>query len=118
MKKPIITLLAATVTLAAAAVPAKRGVLSVTQPDGTEMPVLLMGDEFRHIYLTVDSLPLTTGADGFMQYALYDDNAGRLRASGVRAAAASRRPSADEQEDKAPRTPPPTPARHRSRRQA
>ena len=68
MKKPIITLLAATVTLAAAAVPAKRGVLSVTQPDGTEMPVLLMGDEFRHIYLTVDSLPLTTGADGFMQY--------------------------------------------------
>ena len=48
MKRPIITLLAATVTLAAAAVPAKRGVLSVTQPDGTEMPVLLMGDEFRH----------------------------------------------------------------------
>ena len=92
MKKPIITLLAATVTLAAAAVPAKRGVLSVTQPDGTEMPVLLMGDEFRHIYLTVDSLPLTTGADGFMQYALYDDNAGRLRASGVGGPRACPRP--------------------------
>ncbi len=38
MKKPIITLLAATVTLAAAAVPAKRGVLSVTQPDGQKCP--------------------------------------------------------------------------------
>ncbi|MBJ2167109.1 MAG: M6 family metalloprotease domain-containing protein [Muribaculaceae bacterium] len=105
MKKPIITLLAATVTLAAAAVPAKRGVLSVTQPDGTEMPVLLMGDEFRHIYLTVDSLPLTTGADGFMQYALYDDNAGRLRASGVRASADARLRSAAEHEVIATLTP-------------
>lgn len=105
MKKPIITLLAATVTLAAAAVPAKRGVLSVTQPDGTEMPVLLMGDEFRHIYLTVDSLPLTTGADGFMQYALYDDNAGRLRASGVRASADARLRSTAEHEVIATLTP-------------
>ena len=105
MKRPIITLLAATVTLAAAAVPAKRGVLSVTQPDGTEMPVLLMGDEFRHIYLTVDSLPLTTGADGFMQYALYDDNAGRLRASGVRASADARLRSAVEHEVIATLTP-------------
>lgn len=105
MKKPIITLLAATVTLAAAAVPAKRGVLSVTQPDGTEMPVLLMGDEFRHIYLTVDSLPLTTGADGFMQYALYDDNTGRLRASGVRASADARLRSTAEHEVIATLTP-------------
>ena len=113
MKKPIITLLAATVTLAAAAVPAKRGVLSVTQPDGTEMPVLLMGDEFRHIYLTVDSLPLTTGADGFMQYALYDDNAGRLRASGVRASADARHRSAAEHQVIATRTPRTTrPAKH------
>lgn len=105
MKRPIITLLAATVTLAAAAVPAKRGVLSVTQPDGTEMPVLLMGDEFRHIYLTVDSLPLTTGADGFMQYALYDDNTGRLRASGVRASADARLRSTAEHEVIATLTP-------------
>ncbi len=105
MKRPIITLLAATVTLAAAAVPAKRGVLSVTQPDGTEMPVLLMGDEFHHIYLTVDSLPLTTGADGFMQYALYDDNTGRLRASGVRASADARLRSTAEHEVIATLTP-------------
>lgn len=105
MKRPIITLLAATVTLAAAAVPAKRGVLSVTQPDGTEMPVLLMGYEFHHIYLTVDSLPLTTGADGFMQYALYDDNTGRLRASGVRASADARLRSTAEHEVIATLTP-------------
>lgn len=85
MKRFYIPLLAASAALAASAVPAKRGIHAIPQPDGTTLEVLLAGDEHRHIYLTPDSLPLTTGADGFMEYARLDASACTLEATGVRA---------------------------------
>lgn len=87
MKKSLITLLAATAALAAAAVPAKRGIHTLTQPDGTTIDVLLCGDEHRHLYMTPDSLPLQFAADGFLEYARFDNAAKRLSATGVRATA-------------------------------
>ncbi len=85
MRKTILSLLAASLALTASAVPAKRGPLTITQPDGTTMQVLLRGDEHRHIYLTLDSLPMLEGADGFMQYAAVDAATGRVAATGIRA---------------------------------
>lgn len=40
------------------AVPAKRGVRSFLQPDGSTVEVTLQGDESFHYYLTADGLPL------------------------------------------------------------
>ncbi|MBJ2184251.1 MAG: M6 family metalloprotease domain-containing protein [Muribaculaceae bacterium] len=85
LRNTILTLLAASAVLAANAVPAKRGIHNITQPDGTTLPVLLVGDEHRHIYLTPDSLPITPGADGFMEYGRLDGD--RLMPTGVRAKA-------------------------------
>ena len=87
MKKIYFSLLAASMALAASAVPAKRGVHNMPQPDGTYLPVLLVGDEHRHIYLTPDSLPITSGTDGFMEYARLDAGGCFLEATGVRATA-------------------------------
>lgn len=87
MKRFYLPLLAASVALAASAVPAKRGIHNIPQPDGSTMPVLLVGDEHRHIYLTPDSLPITTGADGYMEYARLAESGDALLTTGVRATA-------------------------------
>jgi len=87
MKKTVLTLIAASAALSAFAVPARPGIHTVTQPDGSTIQVYIVGDEHRHIYLTTDSLPLAEGRDGFMQYATFDKTEGCLRATGVRASA-------------------------------
>lgn len=38
--------------------PAKPGVITATQPDGTELSILLHGDERGHITTTIDGYPL------------------------------------------------------------
>lgn len=53
--------------LAALAVPAKPGIMSVRQPDGTELSVRLVGDENYHYYLTDDGYPLVNSA-GYYYY--------------------------------------------------
>ena len=55
-------------------VPARRTPLVVTQPDGTQLTITLMGDEFVHYYVTNDGLPVGIGEDGFYYY-LNDDGA-------------------------------------------
>lgn len=76
--------LAVAVAAAAWAVPAKRGVLTVSQPDGTTLRVRLTGDEWNHAYMTEDSLPLIE-ADGGFRYAAAGAD-GKLTASPMRAA--------------------------------
>lgn len=41
------------------AVPARKGLMTVTMPNGTELRVRLAGDEFFHQYFTEDGYPLT-----------------------------------------------------------
>lgn len=95
MKKIITTLLAAATAAAAYAVPAKPGVRTIEQPDGTTLEVILVGDEFRHMYLTADSLPLVKGADGVFEYATLDAD-GNVVSTGVRASShTGRRPASE-----------------------
>ena len=64
------------VALAAAfvanAVPARRGLFDLAQPDGSTVKVQLVGDEYSHYYLTEDGVPAMPGADGFLRYASAD----------------------------------------------
>lgn len=69
--------------LTAGAIPAKRGVLHVQQPDGTTLAVELVGDEHAHQYFTPDGY-LLKPADGYYYYATPGDD-GALVSSGIRA---------------------------------
>lgn len=83
--------LSALTALGASAVPARPGLTTVTQPDGTTVEVMLCGDEFSHYYLTSDSLLLMRDnvTDAF-HYAIAGPD-GMPVASGQLAADPSRR---------------------------
>lgn len=66
------------------AVPAKREVYTVTQPDGTTLKVKKVGDEFQHFTLTADGMLLVQGNDGAYCYAYTAPN-GDLASTGVKA---------------------------------
>ena len=51
------------------AVPAKPGLIQVTQSDGTQLTVRLVGDERRHYMLSSDGYTLTGGPVGDLYYA-------------------------------------------------
>ena len=76
------------------AVPAKPGIRTVIQPDGSELRYYLRGDEFGHFYETEDSVLLARRPDGAFSYALLENNC--LRSSGLLAHGAALR-TADEQ---------------------
>lgn len=90
--KYIIAAVAASVALNASAVPAKRGLRTVVQPDGTELIIQKVGDESRHFTLTADGMLLTRDANGQYSYARIDKS-GQLVSSGIRALNANARPS-------------------------
>ena len=54
MQRRIVSLIAFVATLAAWSVPARRAPFVFRQPDGTEIVVTLVGDEFEHFYLTAE----------------------------------------------------------------
>ena len=76
MKKRNIAYLALMATLVASAVPARRGVRTLRQPDGSVITCFTVGDENAHYcFAAADSSLLAVGADGLMTY-------GRLAADG------------------------------------
>lgn len=70
------------IALCAGAVPAKRGLRTVTQPDGTKIQVELVGDEHAHFTVTPDRKLVTLDADGYYRYARLATD-GSLRSTGV-----------------------------------
>ena len=50
------------------AIPAKPGLRSVTQSDGTTLQIQQLGDEFHHCLATADRLTIEQGADGDFYY--------------------------------------------------
>lgn len=70
LKKSLIALCAsALATGSMLAVPAKPGrPLSYTQTDGTTIQVSMVGDEFRHSFVTADGLTVAQAADGDFYY--------------------------------------------------
>ena len=62
------------------AIPAKREWRTVTQPDGTKLEVMLVGDENFHYYVTRDDVALVE-RDGVYYYAKIEQR--RLISTGV-----------------------------------
>jgi M6 family metalloprotease-like protein len=56
------------ISLGAAAIPAKKGVRTYTQADGTTISVSLVGDESFHSFVTTDGLAVRQGEDGNFYY--------------------------------------------------
>ena len=79
--KPVLTALGLMCLCAlASAVPAKRGILRLAQPDGSVLKVRIIGDEFSHITYTQDGSAIKLADDGFYRYAVMDAS-GKLRAT-------------------------------------
>ncbi len=82
-------LMAAAASAPAIAVPAKPGLIEVTQADGTTLPVRIMGDERHHFYLSDDGYLLVNDHNTYY-YADVDD-AGTIVRSNIRATASALR---------------------------
>ena len=50
------------------AVPAYPKPFTMTQPDGSTITLIAVGDEFQHGFTTLDGLTVVPGADGFVYY--------------------------------------------------
>lgn len=88
-------LLAAAAMLApvpAMAKPAKKGVLMTEQPDGSQLPIRLMGDEHAHRVFSEDGYLLAPDKNGVYCYATVDAK-GDIIASDVRATSLAARPA-------------------------
>ena len=84
MKRIIfLSLLLLTVSLRVSAIPARNIPMTVRQPDGSELRIIVSGDEFYRMVRTEDGCAVTQGEDGYWYYAAYDIN-GAKRSSGVR----------------------------------
>ncbi|MBR5593814.1 MAG: M6 family metalloprotease domain-containing protein [Bacteroidaceae bacterium] len=73
MKRILMALVAVLVMLSGFAAPAYRKPFTVRQSDGTELTVVLAGDESLHYYATIDGKPLVKGAGGDFFYATFGD---------------------------------------------
>ena len=91
MNRHIIHILAAMIAMAAAtalsdAAPARRGPITLRQPDGYSFTAVLRGDEFGHILKTMDGCAIIQDEDGYYCYAVFDADGSR-HSSGVRVGA-------------------------------
>ncbi len=66
------------------AVPALRTPRVITQPDSTQITVVLNGDEWMHWRTTTDGYTITENSAGVFEYA-EQDTTGNLKPSGVKA---------------------------------
>ena len=93
MKRHFVYIISLLIAVTAGAVPAKPGLRTVTQVDGTEIKVQKVGDENFHMYLTPDGHPLMR-KDGIFYYAEID-NSGKAINSGMRASEMAERTAAE-----------------------
>ena len=67
----LITIIIILSALTVHASPAKRGVMTLMQPDGTSFKAVLKGDEFTRIKTTTDGQTIMQDEDGWWCYAIY-----------------------------------------------
>lgn len=73
MKKTILLALVAIIAFGTAnAVPAKRTPITVTQSDGSQIMVTMVGDEWHHTLITSDGKPVERAANGDIVYRTAD----------------------------------------------
>lgn len=90
MKRILLPLLGLFMSMTTWAMPAKPGIVTMTQPDGTKIQVYIHGDEHFHYYETLDGKVLLPAADGTLKYAELDAN-GKVVAGKVSASNAAKR---------------------------
>ena len=56
------------------AIPAQRSLVKITQPDGSSLSLMLVGDEYLHFNVTEDGYTVVKNGAGYYVYAQYDDN--------------------------------------------
>ena len=79
--KPVLTaVMLLCLCASASAVPARRGVLRLAQPDGSVLRVRIVGDEYSHLVYTQDGSAIKIGDDGFYRYAVVNAS-GRIEAT-------------------------------------
>ncbi len=93
MKKLLTFVAVMVMTQMAMAIPAKRIVQTVRQPNGTELQVILRGDETFHFYTTIDGTPVRCNAQGYWETDTRDINALWRERASLRAE--QRRPAAE-----------------------
>lgn len=80
MRRTLLTLLSFMLTLTIGAVPALRKWRTITQPDGTQIKLMLVGDERLHYFVTEDEVPVMEQNGAFC----YADGVGfGMRSTGV-----------------------------------
>ncbi|MDE6272118.1 MAG: M6 family metalloprotease domain-containing protein [Muribaculaceae bacterium] len=67
MKRISILALTAGIAVSAWAIPARQGVRTFTQPDGSKISLTLVGDEYSHNYISSDGTIMKRGSDGFFR---------------------------------------------------
>lgn len=72
MQRYYLLLLLSSLVLKTIAVPAYRGVRTIIQTDGTQLNIVLHGDEHYHYTTTEDGYPIVQNANGIYEYALYN----------------------------------------------
>ena len=73
MKKLKVLISAAIIgAMAAYAVPAKRVYRTFTQPDGTTVTAMVVGDEHAHYYVSSEGVAMTKDKDGFLRPASHE----------------------------------------------
>lgn len=82
LQRKIVTLATLGLAFSAAAVPAKREVRTVTQPDGTTIEVRIVGDEYLHYMVTNDGNIVSRDTDGRYCYAKVATD-GRIISTGI-----------------------------------
>lgn len=92
MKRYIFSALLGISAVAAYGIPARPGLMTVIQPDGSEVKVRLMGDERHHYYLSEDGY-LLANEEGFFYYADADSE-GRVMRSDFKLSASGQAPAA------------------------
>ena len=60
------------------AVPARKGIINLLQPDGTVIQAILSGDEHGHLTTTLDGCAITQDEEGWWCYTRYDYYGHRL----------------------------------------
>lgn len=73
MKKIFVLLILVCVMVSAISAPAYRKPFKVKQSDGTELTVVMTGDEAFHYFVTLDGMPLVKEGNGDYSYATFSD---------------------------------------------
>ncbi len=72
MKKHFLLFVGILFSLRLLAVPATPDTIQITQPDGSQINLRLIGDEFFSMFISLDGYPLLKSSDGFFYYATPD----------------------------------------------